>query len=793
MKFYRILILSFILALINGQAYSAFDDNNTDYSLAKTAEFTKDQAAEGLRMTNGFVCIVQNTGGSTRPNATWQARIDQIKCGLANPDANNPKKKLFADVTLTSTRASDTSNQDVVAYFYSPPEEAGGSDSYYITNVSVNTDNRSAYDLLMDFKWIEAKADGSAFDNTTDSYGFSEVILQDNNSDGNMDTMVLTADQYALETNPITYEALGTKAVTYGPSNTQSVFVTKMYDYSSGNPVVVYYRGVTDGTEYFRETLNSSFVQTATACYDRSKQWSNVYRYGLYDNVTGAEVPLNGTFNFKYDNASGSTMEGSVGFWGAWLRGGSGDYPTTSTRLAITSEDSVSLKLRKAPGRFIKVTEQNVTLKEGEAFRIWNADDGETDIYYDSDCGTSGFSKSSSSCNAGEEFTYHANHYKAQAPFNHTVIQAGERIYSEMNRSDILVKTTGASATGVAYVQNQVLASDAPATDLDLACVGSCPKANVSITEANNGHSAYTGYCQSNDDGANKNVFSNAGQNGPSGSGCTDYTFKTYDNSSSALTLTKGGNPVIFDFNKSTSGYNSNTHYHIGGATFVLKSDLDNTSDTDCSGNPNPGAASNAFKCNNGAWRWRSGLNNWDNYFYPDYDNGSAVTIDKPIKLTYTFSTSDDVNATDFAATDLTYTLMKYNYNTNQYSIVPNETVRPSEFNGKAFVLEYEGAGNLWGLPERRTPDGYIRLVNPKSGTQVVRADNTSQGYVVKALDTGILMSLKGACTLGVGDIPATGFAAGDVPDPSSKTYPTQVWTNKPSVSTVSVVHGVEQ
>ena len=116
----------------------------------------------------------------------------------------------------------------------------------------------------MDFKWIEAKANGSAFDNTTDGFGFSEVILQDNNSDGNMDTMVLTADQYALETTPVTYEALGTKAVTYGPSNTQSVFVTKMYDYSGGSPVVVFYRGVTDGRDYLRQTPSPSFVPNAS-------------------------------------------------------------------------------------------------------------------------------------------------------------------------------------------------------------------------------------------------------------------------------------------------------------------------------------------------------------------------------------------------------------------------------------------------------------------------------------------------------------------------------------------------
>ena len=48
-------------------------------------------------------------------------------------------------------------------------------------------------------------------------------------------------------------------------------------------------------------------------------------------------------------------------------------------------------------------------------------------------------------------------------------------------------------------------------------------------------------------------------------------------------------------------------------------------------------------------------------------------------------------------------------------------------------MLEYEGAGQIWGFPERRTDNNWLKLINPKSGTQVVDADNSSQGYVVKS------------------------------------------------------------
>ena len=103
----------------------------------------------------------------------------------------------------------------------------------------------------------------------------------------------------------------------------------------------------------------------------------------------------------------------------------------------------------------------------------------------------------------------------------------------------------------------------------------------------------------------------------------------------------------------------------------------------------------------------------------------------------------------------------------------PSSTTYPSQFNGKVFLLEYEGAGNLQGLPERRTDNNYLKLINPKSGTQMVDADNSSKGYVVKATGTGKMLAKHGTST--ACDSMTFDFATSAIPAPTTKALPQSV------------------
>ena len=76
----------------------------------------------------------------------------------------------------------------------------------------------------------------------------------------------------------------------------------------------------------------------------------------MYDNVTGAEVDISGSFGFTY--ASGA-KRGYMGHWGVHMDGGNTDYPTLSSSVAIVQESTDdNMTLYAAPGRLTKLTQE---------------------------------------------------------------------------------------------------------------------------------------------------------------------------------------------------------------------------------------------------------------------------------------------------------------------------------------------------------------------------------------------------------------------------------------------------
>ena len=85
------------------------------------------------------------------------------------------------------------------------------------------------------------------------------------------------------------------------------------------------------------------------------KQWANTYDYNLYDNVTGAEKKISGSFGFTYSNG---TKRGFMGHWGVHLDGGNADYPSGTSTVAMVQEDTNdNMTLYAAPGRLTKITQ----------------------------------------------------------------------------------------------------------------------------------------------------------------------------------------------------------------------------------------------------------------------------------------------------------------------------------------------------------------------------------------------------------------------------------------------------
>jgi len=264
--------------IISG-SFAAFNDDGTDYSKATTDKWVQDSSGDGLSMINAFVCIIKKSNGSTRPNATWRALIDEIKCGLQQKNDEGGGGVSLADTTMISTRATDISDQEILAYF------ASSSGENYIASMALNASTASAFDLTLDFRWYKSPDNTTPVDQAVHNNGWSEVSVSDNNSDGNMDTVIRHT-----ETNPGQAFSSGALAITYGPDNAVTKFVSSNMDYEMGaSGGKTFFQGVTDATKYRRiKYASDGTTQLADVCYDRSKEWANTHDYGLYDNVTGA-------------------------------------------------------------------------------------------------------------------------------------------------------------------------------------------------------------------------------------------------------------------------------------------------------------------------------------------------------------------------------------------------------------------------------------------------------------------------------------------------------------------------
>ena len=99
------LLLTLSVSLLSmGSVVSAdYTASGTDYSkaLAAQEEWTEDLANEFVSMPNSFACIISNSGGEANANGSWTALIDEVACGLNEPDPNSNATVYSSSVSYT--------------------------------------------------------------------------------------------------------------------------------------------------------------------------------------------------------------------------------------------------------------------------------------------------------------------------------------------------------------------------------------------------------------------------------------------------------------------------------------------------------------------------------------------------------------------------------------------------------------------------------------------------------------------------------------------------------------------
>ena len=111
-----------ILVLSVTPSFAEFNDVGTDYSNDAVEKWSEDSINDYVKMANSFACILQNTRPDELPNATYEALISEVECGLEDEEVNGSgisNRGTLSSSTIVNSRASATSNQEGQFWFNS--------------------------------------------------------------------------------------------------------------------------------------------------------------------------------------------------------------------------------------------------------------------------------------------------------------------------------------------------------------------------------------------------------------------------------------------------------------------------------------------------------------------------------------------------------------------------------------------------------------------------------------------------------------------------------------------------
>jgi len=786
------LVVAILAAASTPIASADYTAAGTDYASLTLQKWTEDSANDLISMVDSFACIIKNTRGDLEPhaNGSWRALIDEVACGLAERDNQSGKK--YAKVTSTSSRASNTANQEIVSYFKS----AQG--SRYIANITLREDATALPPFgswYFSFYNNRFGRDGTphALDLTKEN-GFTDIA-----QDGS-DIVIQTAE-YSSEWGQV--EASAAKIVMVGGDDDTVKFLGSDTEGSTTTAIA----GQTNANLYFKATdLNTTTgAVNASVCLDRSTTWQNNYRTKLFYKsdttvgsttyAAGSEVELNGGFGFRTSDGT----DGFFGNFGIWVDGGSTFTPTTNSMTVTKQSDSSEYTIYWGPGRLSSLSAVTETLSNGDRFRWSNAVGSlNFDNYFVE------YEASSQSFNILQSDETDTGVNLTQAHISSDPWKGW--MWSDMKMENVQWDGT----TGISYNKRTKVQADASSvaeTYTKARCLsnyGTCPggaDANMSYATWSTGSGNQT-FATGAADFSGDLYFWTGKEPG------TGYqAFTIYHDTDGDSALSSGDTPVQFNFSFDWAA-NEYTAYTDGAtaqswgdgvmqpfANFTFVTDADYQANNSCS---------TASDCT--LYEYNIGGAEWNHGYYLFDSDGTGTALDPELEFSHTYAAADDVN------NGVSITVQSADgYNpvrgscgaANGDGVYTCTNLSPSAIDGKKLFLRYDGE-SIQGLPGFQVADGdygaWFQLGNLADGTTLTDSDGTE--YVVKTAEAGEMFvdAAAGSCTtagIDFANISEISMALTDVPDISDETNfprPSQTWSDKPSTMSTDacdVRHGV--
>jgi hypothetical protein len=337
------------LAAVNNAAYNS---TGTDYTNAK-AEIYIDAGEwqEPLTMGDFLICIMNGTGADLIPNGTYKALLNMTQCDNEQSSTQVGKKTSFAEATVVSSRASNTSPQLIKSYIVDTHDENNDGDT---------TDAGEALNIVTEVSITESAS-------TSNPYGlFTFDWNQTNNPSGEFmrGSLAITNDSstqvgmsmIAQSKNSSDEDNLWAKGLLNKDGSGGKMKVNMSIDENNDGDFL-------DSGEIvnFKINFNATHANIDTdgtvVCKNltESSMTSYVYNYNLYNSTTGALKDITAGLEFLHGNGTSSTLRGYAGSYvngsGAvkhWIWTEDGSAPTTIYK---ESDTSVSYSIAWASGQ----------------------------------------------------------------------------------------------------------------------------------------------------------------------------------------------------------------------------------------------------------------------------------------------------------------------------------------------------------------------------------------------------------------------------------------------------------
>ncbi len=337
----------------------------TDYKKDKTQVWVSERSAEAFNTINNILCVVAQTKYDVMLNkGAYIALIDETQCDASKSDASNAGGG--------SAEQSSSSNAPSYTTFVVNSSRVDNS-SPEIAKVWVHEKGKSGGSGMDGEQVIYVKLTITEGLSDTNPYGlFHMEFLGHPATNGVVDTsQVMMKGVLKSEKDAATGKVILKFAEqSFGPwAGESKIALDRSGDGLSGTGSV--YQGHVENGTPVTSTFNIAFNQdfflrndgSTSVCLDRNQFDESAWRYGLYDSA-GARVNRNSGFSVN-TKADGSGKYGFIGYWGLWidnnvvLSNGDALY-----KFDYSSNTATPYTVFKSGGKLKKHTKKAMTLGE---------------------------------------------------------------------------------------------------------------------------------------------------------------------------------------------------------------------------------------------------------------------------------------------------------------------------------------------------------------------------------------------------------------------------------------------